>query len=54
MINLVATGLFKSFIPEDEEENSDAFVHFNLDNDNNSHERCSSFTGAVTEAFGDS
>ncbi|MCS7193224.1 MAG: hypothetical protein NZ937_09630, partial [Armatimonadetes bacterium] len=36
LINLVATDLFKSFVLENEEENPDAFVHFNLDNDNDS------------------
>jgi hypothetical protein len=35
-INLVASDLFKSPILEDEEENPGAFVHFNLDNDNDS------------------
>ncbi|GBC99531.1 hypothetical protein HRbin17_02056 [bacterium HR17] len=36
VINLVATDLFKSPVPETEEENPGAFVHFNLDNDNDS------------------
>jgi hypothetical protein len=36
VINLVATDLFKSPVPEPEEENPGAFVHFNLDNDDNS------------------
>jgi hypothetical protein len=35
-INLVASDLFKSPILEDEEENPGTFVHFNLDNDNDS------------------
>ena len=36
VINLIAEDLFKSLIPETEEENPGAFVHFNLDNDNDS------------------
>jgi hypothetical protein len=36
VINLIASDLFKSGLTESEEENPGAFVHFNLDNDNDS------------------
>jgi len=36
VINLIASDLFKSGLTESEEENPGAFIHFNLDNDNDS------------------
>ncbi|MCS7253995.1 MAG: hypothetical protein RMK18_10285 [Armatimonadota bacterium] len=49
IINLVSTDLFKSPVPEDEEENPGVFVHFNLDNDDSSDNK----VGATKHPGGD-